>query len=142
MTSAANATVPDWLLPGPVPPAFDIEERCTITEILNDPASPDASLALATVAPGVTTRLHAVAGTVERYLIVAGQGIVEIAGTAAAVAPGDRVVIPAGVPQRITAVGPEPLAFHCLCTPRFRPENYRDLGDPPPPKPPARRSPA
>ena len=30
-----------------------------------------------------------------------------------------------------TATGPAPLEFHCLCTPRFRPENYVDLGDPP-----------
>lgn len=121
--------MPDWLLPGPLPPAFDTDERCTITEILNDPTSPDASLALAVVAPGVTTRLHAVAGTIERYLILSGHGLVEIAGETASVAPGDRVLIPAGVAQRITATGPDPLEFHCLCTPRFRQENYVDLGD-------------
>lgn len=123
--------MPEWLLPGPVPPAFATDERCTIIEILNDPASPEASLALAVVAPGVTTRLHAVAGTIERFVILCGEGLVEIAGETARVAPGDRVLVPAGVPQRITAIGARPLEFHCLCTPRFRQENYVDLGDPP-----------
>ncbi len=121
--------MPDWLLPGPIPPEFATDERCTITELLNDPACPEVSLALARVAPGVTTRLHAVDGTVERYIILSGTGLVEIDGETAPVAPGDRVLIPAGVPQRITATGPEGLAFHCVCTPRFRQQNYRDLGD-------------
>lgn len=124
--------MPPWLVPGPFPPEFTTDERCSITELLNVDASPEASLALARVAPGVTTRLHAVAGTVERYVILSGTGVVEIDGVAARVGPGDRVVIPAGIPQRIAATGPEGLAFHCVCTPRFRPENYIDLGDGPP----------
>lgn len=126
-----SKTPPAWLLPGPFPAEFPTEERCFITELMNDPACPEVSLALARVAPGVTTRLHHLLGTVERYLILADTGIVEIAGQSAPVAPGDRVLIPADTPQRITATGPAPLEFHCLCTPRFRPENYVDLGDPP-----------
>lgn len=121
--------MPDWLLPGPPPPAFATAERCVITEILNDPACPQVSLALAEVAPGVITRLHAVAGTEEVYVILRGRGVAEVAGVAAEVGPGDRVVIPAGAAQRIRNVGTETLAFHCLCTPRFRQENYVDLGD-------------
>jgi mannose-6-phosphate isomerase-like protein (cupin superfamily) len=124
--------MPDWLLPGPFPPAFATDERCTITELLNDPACPEASLALARVEPGVTTRLHAVAGTIERYVILSGEGIVEVGGESACVRPGDRVLIPAGVPQRIVALGPEALETHCLCTPRFRQANFIDLGDPGP----------
>ena len=54
---------PDWLLPGPFPPEFATDERCLITELLNDPACPEVSLALARVAPGVTTRLHALAAS-------------------------------------------------------------------------------
>ena len=121
--------MPDWLLPGPFPAGFPTEERCTITELLNDPACPEVSLALARVDPGVTTRSHRVVGTVECYVILSGAGVVEIAGVTAPVAPGDRVLIPAGVAQRITATGPDALTFHCVCTPRFRQENYRDLGD-------------
>ncbi len=121
---------PGWLLPGPPPPAFATEERCTITEILNDPACPQVSLALAEVAPGVTTRLHAVEGTLEVYVILSGRGRAEVAGVAAEVGPGDRVAIPPGAPQRIACLGPAPLAFHCLCVPRFRQEAYRDLEPP------------
>lgn len=124
--------MPDWFLPGPFPAEFATEERCAITELLNDPACPDVSLALARVAPGVTTRLHAVTGTVERYVVLSGEGLVEVGGETARVAPGDRVLIPAGVPQRIAATGPAALEFHCVCTPRFRQSNYVDLGDGPP----------
>ena len=119
--------MPPWLIPGPFPAEFPTEERCSITELLNVEESPEASLALARVAPGVTTRLHAVASTVERYVILSGQGIAEVAGTPASVVPGDRVLIAAGVPQRITNTGPDDLLFWCVCTPRFRQENYRDL---------------
>lgn len=120
---------PDWLLPGPCAPEFHTEELCFITELLNDPACPDASLALARVAPGVTTRLHLLRGTLECYLILRGRGRVEIGGETAPVGPGDRIIIPAGVSQRISNTGDEDLAFHCLCSPRFVPENYVDLGE-------------
>jgi mannose-6-phosphate isomerase-like protein (cupin superfamily) len=118
---------PAWLIPGPFPAEFPTDERCAITELLNLPQSPDASLALARVAPGVTTRLHAVSGTVERYLVLSGEGRVEVDGAWASVGPGDRVIIPAGAPQRIANTGRGELTFYCLCTPRFRPEAYRDL---------------
>ena len=51
----------------------------------------------------------------------------EIAGETAAVGPGDRVLIAAGIAQRIANTGAEDLEFYCLCTPRFRAENYSDL---------------
>jgi mannose-6-phosphate isomerase-like protein (cupin superfamily) len=117
---------PPWLVAGPFPPEFHTDERCFITEHLNLPESPEASLALARVAPGVTTRLHSVEGTVERYIVLRGAGLVEVDGVQAAVGPGDRVLIPAGALQRITNLGTGDLEFYCLCTPRFRPEAYRD----------------
>jgi mannose-6-phosphate isomerase-like protein (cupin superfamily) len=121
---------PDWLLPGPFPAEFLTDERCRITELLNDPACPDVSLALARVAPGVTTALHALDGTVERYVILRGAGVVEVDGVAHPVGPGDRVVIGAGLPQRVANTGATDLEFHCICTPRFRPAAYRDLERP------------
>ena len=121
--------MPPWLVPGPFPAEFPTDERCSITEHLNLPESPEASLALARVAPGVTTRLHSLADTVERYVILSGHGIAEVGGETAPVGPGDRVLIPAGVAQRIANAGTSDLVFTCLCTPRFRRENYRDLGD-------------
>lgn len=118
-----------WFLPGPFPEEFATEERCSIVESLNDPASPEVSLARARVAPGVTTRRHLLRGTVERYVILRGRGRVEIGGELRDVAPGDRVLIAADVAQRITNTGAEDLVFDCLCVPRFLPENYVDLGD-------------
>ena len=120
-------TPPRWLLPGPVPPGTETAERCFITEYLNDPASAEVSLAEARVAPGVTTRLHVLEGIAERYLIISGEGLAEVGGVRHAVRAGDRVLIPPGIPQRITCTGETPLVFWCLCTPRFRPEAYRDV---------------
>ena len=37
---------------------FWTSERCFILEILNDPAHPKSSLAVARAPPGVTTQLH------------------------------------------------------------------------------------
>jgi mannose-6-phosphate isomerase-like protein (cupin superfamily) len=119
---------PAWLLRGPQPGAFTTPERCTITEILNDPACPALSLARAEVAPDVATQLHALDGITECYVIRSGRGRAEIGGESAEVGPGDRVVIGPGIAQRITNIGAEPLVFDCLCTPRFRPECYRALG--------------
>lgn len=121
--------MPHWLLPGPFPAGFETDERCAIIERLNDPACPEVSLARARVAPGVTTRLHQLDGITERYVIVAGSGVVEIGGTPAPVGPGDRVVIAPGVAQRIRNSGTCDLIFDCVCTPRFVPEAYVDLGD-------------
>lgn len=129
MTAPDDGDVPAWLLPGPFPPEFGTGERCFIVEELNDPACPEASLARARVAPGVTTRNHLLRGTVECYVIREGTGRVEIGGEIRDVGPGARVVIPADTPQRITNTGESDLVFHCLCVPRFMPANYVDLGD-------------
>jgi mannose-6-phosphate isomerase-like protein (cupin superfamily) len=117
------------LLPGPFPPEFLTEERCAIVEELNDPACPEVSLAQARVAPGVTTRTHLLRGTFECYVIREGRGRVEVGGEIRDVSPGDRVLIPADTPQRITNTGDTDLVFQCLCAPRFLLENYVDLGD-------------
>ena len=110
--------------------AFVTAERCKILEVLNHAGDPAVSVAEARVAPGVTTQLHRLHGVVERYLIVSGRGRVEIGGLAPEeVGPGDLVVIPAGVTQRIASLGAEELVFYCICTPRFTPECYETLGD-------------
>jgi len=36
-------------------------------------------------------------------------------------------VIPAGVPQRVTALGESDFRFYSLCTPRFCAESYVNL---------------
>jgi len=107
------------------------DERCDILELSNSADDPDASIARARVAPGVTTRWHRLRGTIERYVIVEGRGRVEVGELApAAVEPGDVVVIPPLCRQRIANVGETDLVFLAVCTPRFRQENYEDLETP------------
>lgn len=102
-------------------------ERCFILELWNSPADPDVSVARARVEPGVSTALHALSVD-ERYVIVSGRGEVEVAGVdVREVGPGDAVLIPAGVAQRIRNLGSDDLIFLCICTPRFQPASYRDL---------------
>lgn len=101
------------------------DERCHILEMSNSGADEKLSIARARVEPGVTTALHGVIDTAERYVILEGQGEVEIGnGPSEPVAPGDVVLIPPGIDQRITNTGSEDLLFLALCTPRFRQENY------------------
>ena len=106
---------------------FSTPERCFIFESLN--ATHDClSVARARVEPGVTTKWHCVEGTVERYIIVQGQGRVEVGPLPPVeVGPGDVVLIPAGVRQRISNLGETDLIFFCVCTPPFAQEAYREL---------------
>ncbi|MBN2886081.1 MAG: cupin domain-containing protein [Chromatiaceae bacterium] len=107
---------------------YDFREGCRILELWNQAVDPALSVARARVPPGVTTRLHRLAGTVERYLILSGQGLMVLPdGNTQAVGPGDLVYIPANAPQRITNGGAEDLIFLALCTPRFEPGCYLDL---------------
>jgi mannose-6-phosphate isomerase-like protein (cupin superfamily) len=109
---------------------FYTPEQCYIIELSNTPADPDVSIARARVEAGVTTRWHRVAGITERYVVLEGQGRVEV-GTlpAAEVAAGDVVLIPASCPQRIGNIGTVDLIFLAICSPRFRIEAYEDIED-------------
>ena len=102
-------------------------ERCYITEICNSPISPDGSLAIARVPVGVTTQLHCLNGINETYIIIEGDGEVEVDQSLYPVSAGDQVTIPAGVPQRVTSLGKNDLRFYCLCVPRFFPDAYVSL---------------
>lgn len=107
-------------------------ERCHILESWNRDADPAVSVARARVEPGITTRWHRLKGIVERYLILAGEGRVEVEGLGPRVVrPGAVVYIPAGRGQRIANVGTADLLFLAICTPRFVPEAYEDI-DPEP----------
>ena len=107
---------------------YFFEERCFISEWWNSEQDVDVSVARARVLPGVTTRLHRLRGIIERYIILEGQGLVEIDGRpASTVMPGDVVLIPPGVSQRISNPGISDLLFLVVCTPRFVPEAYEDL---------------
>ena len=106
---------------------FLTPERCFIFESLN--AGNDClSVARARVQPKVTTKWHAVEGTEERYIIAEGHGRVEVGDLKPEeVGPGDVVLIPAGVRQRIANIGDGDLIFYCVCTPPFEQARYREL---------------
>lgn len=106
---------------------FWTSERCYITELHNSDASPEASVALARVEPGVTTQLHRLDGICERYILRKGEGVLEVDGVRQRLKTGDQAVIPAGAAQRIENTGDADLEFYCLCTPRFTPASYVDL---------------
>lgn len=106
-------------------------ERCYIIELANTPDDPDASIALARVVPGMTTRWHRLVGTIERYVIIEGRGRVEVGDLPPReVAAGDVVIIPALCRQRITNIGKQDLTFLAICTPRFQQKNYEDVEKP------------
>ena len=104
------------------------EERCHILELANHAGDEALSIARARVEPGVCTRWHRLADITERYLILEGEGLVEVGEHAAqAVSPGDVVLIAPGERQRIRNSGTRDLVFLALCTPRFRWAAYEDV---------------
>jgi mannose-6-phosphate isomerase-like protein (cupin superfamily) len=107
---------------------FFTPELCYIIEVSNSIDDEAASIARARVAPGVTTRWHRVKDTAERYVILQGRGRVEVGDLPPQeVGPGDVVLIPPSVRQRIANVGDVDLILLAICTPRFRDAAYEDL---------------
>ncbi|MGB3500780.1 MAG: cupin domain-containing protein [Mesorhizobium sp.] len=106
---------------------FWTDERCYITELHNSALSPESSLAVARVEPGVTTQLHRLDAITERYIVRKGSGVVEVDGVEQVLNTGDQAVIPANAAQRIRNIGESDLEFYCLCTPRFVPESYVNM---------------
>lgn len=106
---------------------FFIDEGAYIIE-LDHPNDSDCSIARARVKAGVTTQWHSLTNTIERYIMLKGNGRVEVGDdTPTDVGSMDVVTIPAGVRQRITNTGTTDLIFLCICTPRFTFENYVNL---------------
>ena len=102
-------------------------ERCFVTELINDAAWPELSLARCRVEPGVTTELH-VLSVHEVYVIESGQGLMQVGENAPfEVRPGDSVTIPQQAAQRITNTGDDDLVFLCVCAPRFLSEHYKSV---------------
>ena len=90
-------------MPAKIIHARDLEEYwfhegCHILEIANHPDDPDVSIARARVESGQQTTWHQLNGVTERYLIVEGNGIVDVGEkNPTPVGSGDVVIIPAGI---------------------------------------------
>ncbi|MBT3017177.1 MAG: cupin domain-containing protein [Candidatus Thiodiazotropha endolucinida] len=109
---------------------YFFQEGCYINELSNHEADGDLSIARARVEPGVTTRLHRLNHSAERYCILSGTGRVEVEGLPKQiVTAGDVVLIPPGCYQRISNTGDEDLIFLALCTPRFQRRDYIELDE-------------
>ena len=105
---------------------FLIPEGCHIIELSNTDSDSAVSIARARVEPGVTTELHWLEVTWERYVILEGHGEVELDGGAwNQVGKSDVVLIPPGCKQRIRNSGANDLIFLAICSPRFTPDCYR-----------------
>jgi mannose-6-phosphate isomerase-like protein (cupin superfamily) len=106
---------------------FYIDEGCYITELSNTDNDPDVSIARARVEVGKTTKWHKLNGITERYVIVAGEGVVEIGNLLPQkVEMGDVVVISPMIRQRIANIGDNDLIFLAICSPRFQQSAYLD----------------
>lgn len=109
---------------------YFFREGCHITEWSNSADDPALSVARARVTAGTVTRWHRLAGVTERYVVLSGEGRVELGETGAraveTVRPGSVVIIPPGMPQRIANTGNTDLVFLALCTPRFTPDCYTE----------------
>jgi mannose-6-phosphate isomerase-like protein (cupin superfamily) len=110
---------------------YYFDEGCYITELSNSDDDPSLSIAMARVEPGVTTQLHGLTGTVERYVILEGEGLVEVGNLSAqTVRECDVVIIPANCTQKITNVGDNDLIFLAICSPRYQKSCYQKIAEP------------
>jgi mannose-6-phosphate isomerase-like protein (cupin superfamily) len=104
------------------------DERCYINELSNIADDPAVSIAEARVLVDDVTRWHKLVGTTERYVILSGEGRVEVGELPPRdVKPGDVVLIPPDCPQRIRNTGHRDLVFLAICSPRFEPSCYVDI---------------
>ena len=76
------------------------------------------SLAEASLAPGQATQRHYHARSEELYVLLEGEGELEVDGERASVGPGDAILIPPGAWHQIRAGG-EGVRFLCCCAPPY-----------------------
>jgi mannose-6-phosphate isomerase-like protein (cupin superfamily) len=81
------------------------------------------SLAEATLEPRASTALHYHEQGEEVYYVIAGRGVLIIAGEEAEIGPGQAALIPARARHRIVNTGDEDLVFLCLSSPPYRHED-------------------
>jgi mannose-6-phosphate isomerase-like protein (cupin superfamily) len=94
---------------------FTTKDGSTIREYLHTAVQ---SLAEASLAPGAATRRHYHARSEEIYLILDGDGRLEVDEDVRAVGPGDAILIPPGSPHRLDA-GEQGVRLLCCCVPPY-----------------------
>lgn len=96
------------------------DDNYYVTEWWNSPDDPALSVARLRIEPGVTTRAYRLRGVTERFLFLAGHGLIEIDGQNREVGPGDGVLIKSGSWRCITNMGERDLGLLSICRPRFK----------------------
>lgn len=96
------------------------DDNYYVTEWWNSSDDPALSVARLRVEPGVTTRPYRLRGITERYLFLAGHGLIEIDGQNREVGPGDGLLIKPGSWRCITNMGERDLGLLSICRPRFK----------------------
>jgi mannose-6-phosphate isomerase-like protein (cupin superfamily) len=99
-------------------PSFTTKDGSTIREYHHTAAQ---SLAEASLAAGQSTQRHQHRETEEIYLLLEGEGDMEIDGESQRVQAGDAVLIPAGAWHQITATAE--LRLLCCCVPPYSDED-------------------
>jgi mannose-6-phosphate isomerase-like protein (cupin superfamily) len=101
---------------------FFVGEGVLILERANSAADPGVGFDRCRAPAGITTALHRLKID-ERYVITRGEGTMQLGDEKVHVKAGDVVLIPKGVPQRITA-GDGGVDFYSVTTPRFLVDDY------------------
>ena len=94
---------------------FTTKDGSTIREYIHSPAQ---SLAEATLVPGQSTRRHYHAFSEEIYLLISGDGTMELDGETREVRQGDAILIPPGAWHELQA-GPNGVRLLCCCVPPY-----------------------
>jgi len=98
--------------------SFTTKDGSTIHELHHTERQ---SLAQATLEPGQTTRRHYHGQTEEIYLVLEGEGEMELEGERRTVGRGDAVLIPPGAWHEIRGI--RSLRFLCCCAPPYSHED-------------------
>ena len=89
------------------------------------------SMAEAVVPPGAATHMHVHSASEEIYRFLSGTGTMRLGKRRLDITPGDTVRIPAGTAHAIRNDGERDLVFLCCCSPPYRHEDTRLVGEDP-----------
>jgi len=95
--------------------AFTTKDGSTIREFHHTALQ---SLAEASLGEGQRTQRHQHRATEEIYVVLEGEGDMEVDGDHRRIGPGDAVLIPAGAWHELTAA--TAVRFLCCCVPPYR----------------------
>ena len=100
---------------------FTTKDGSTIRVLLDSSlgGAANQSLAEAWLEPGQATERHYHARTEEIYVVLEGDGEMEVDGDRRRVGPEDAILILPGAWHQIRADGPGPLRFLCCCAPPY-----------------------